>query len=117
MFRLKKIERRTLLKTLSLIPFTNIGKNIKYSEKITKNISHPNKNKKGRVLLFAADGLVPSFIERFREDIPNLSKIISEGYMGKVLPFLSTWENLNFMRMVTGTPYGSHFINIPIIIK
>ena len=62
----------------------------------------------GKVLVVAVDALDPKMTGRFLDDMPTLRRIKAEGYSGPILPYASTWGNMNFMSMVTGAPPGTH---------
>ena len=67
-----------------------------------------SRNSGRKVVVLAMDALDPKMTGRFLDTMPALSRIIKEGYSGPILPYASTWGNMDFMSMVTGTAPGTH---------
>ena len=49
-----------------------------------------------RVMLLLPDGFDYRLTHRYLDSMPNTRRIMSEGYSGQILPFASTWGNINF---------------------
>jgi hypothetical protein len=64
---------------------------------------------KKRVLFLAVDAMDSAMVERFKEHLPNIRRIRSEGYSGRVLPYVSCWGNMDFMSMMTGAAPGTQY--------
>ncbi|RMD81399.1 MAG: hypothetical protein D6820_05180, partial [Lentisphaerae bacterium] len=62
-----------------------------------------------KVILFLTDGLDYCLVHRYLNDMPNTCRIIREGFHGRILPFTSTWGNINFDSLLTGTAPGTHY--------
>src|SRR5512138_3174860 len=57
-----------------------------------------------RVLFWAVDAMDPAIVSRFLDRMPNVQRIMGEGYSGRILPYVSCWINMDFMSMMTGAP-------------
>ena len=62
-----------------------------------------------QVLFLAVDGMDAAMVGRFRQYLPNMNRMIREGYSGRVLPYVSCWGNMDFMSMLTGAPPGTQY--------
>ncbi len=69
----------------------------------------PQRTGDQRVLFLAVDAMVPSLVHRYRDTLPNIRRIIREGYSGRILPYVSCWVNMDFMSMMTGAPPGTQY--------
>jgi len=66
-------------------------------------------NDKSRVMLLLPDGFDYRLTHRYLDSMPNTRRIMEEGYSGQVLPFTSTWGNINFASLITGAPPGTQY--------
>ena len=64
---------------------------------------------KSRVILLLPDGLDYRLTHRYLDSMPNTRRIMDEGYSGQILPFSSTWGNINYGSLVTGSPPGANY--------
>ena len=64
---------------------------------------------KSRVMLLLPDGFDYRLTHRYLDSMPNTRRIMEEGYSGQILPFTSTWGNINFASLITGAPPGTHY--------
>ena len=67
---------------------------------------------KSRVmLLLLPDGFDYRLTHRYLDSMPNTRRIMEEGYSGQILPFTSTWGNINFYidKSTLKTHYCSSF--------
>jgi len=62
-----------------------------------------------RVLFLAIDGMDPAMINRHLDHLPNMRRMISGGYSGRILPYVSCWGNIDFMSMMTGAAPGTQY--------
>lgn len=62
-----------------------------------------------RVLFWAVDAMDPAMLARFEPDLPNLRRMQTEGFSGRILPYPSCWVNIDFMSMLTGAPPGTQY--------
>lgn len=61
-----------------------------------------------KVILFGVDGLIPELLDRFIGEgcLPNLRKFKEQGSGSRLLPFISTWGDVNFVSLLTGQSPG-----------
>src|SRR5437763_857283 len=69
----------------------------------------PRVSGRKRVLFWAVDAMDPAMVARFLDRMPNVQRIIREGYSGRILPYVSCWINMDFMSMMTGAPPGTQY--------
>jgi predicted AlkP superfamily phosphohydrolase/phosphomutase len=62
-----------------------------------------------RVLFLAVDGMDPALVQRYLDHLPNMRRIMSDGYSGRILPYVSCWGNIDFMSMMTGAAPGTQY--------
>jgi hypothetical protein len=65
--------------------------------------------RKRRVLFWAVDAMDPAIVARFQDRLPNIQRMMREGYSGRILPYVSCWGNMDFMSMMTGAPPGTQY--------
>src|SRR5512140_3090050 len=65
--------------------------------------------RKKRVLFWAVDAMDPAMVTRFLNRLPNMQRMMREGYSGRILPYVSCWINMDFMSMMTGAPPGTQY--------
>ena len=65
--------------------------------------------RKKRVLFWAVDAMDPAMLARFLDRLPNMQRMMREGYSGRILPYVSCWVNMDFMSMMTGAPPGTQY--------
>ena len=65
--------------------------------------------KSKKAIVLAVDAMDPKMTGYFLDDMPALKRIAEEGFSGSILPYNSTWGNMNFMSMITGTAPGTHY--------
>ncbi len=70
-------------------------------------------NTRRRVLFLAVDAMDPAAVQRFRDELPNIRRVMGEGYSGRILPYVSCWGNMDFMSMMTGAPPGTQYRSRP----
>ncbi|GMA64887.1 alkaline phosphatase family protein [Alicyclobacillus fastidiosus] len=61
-----------------------------------------------KLILFGVDGLIPELVYRFAQegDLPNIRRMLSDGASAELVPFISTWGDVNFVSMVSGQTPG-----------
>ncbi len=64
---------------------------------------------KKRVLFWAVDAMDPAMVARFLDRLPNMQRMMREGYSGRILPYVRCWGNIDFMSMMTGAPPGTQY--------
>ncbi|WP_373893810.1 alkaline phosphatase family protein [Virgibacillus sp. CBA3643] len=62
-----------------------------------------------KVIIFGVDGLIPELVYRFAEQgfLPNISRMMKKGATSKLLPFISTWGDVNWVSFLTGQHPGN----------
>ncbi|GGB31934.1 hypothetical protein F3157_16290 [Virgibacillus dakarensis] len=62
-----------------------------------------------KVLVFGVDGLIPELVYKFAEEgcLPNISKMMEEGAATELLPYISTWGDVNWVSFLTGQSPGN----------
>ena len=61
------------------------------------------------MLFWAVDAMDPAMVVRFLDRMPNVQRMMREGYSGRILPYVSCWVNMDFMSMMTGAPPGTQY--------
>ncbi|MCF7837991.1 MAG: alkaline phosphatase family protein [Candidatus Marinimicrobia bacterium] len=61
-----------------------------------------------KVILIGLDGLMPEQIERYRDDIPELDKLLREGFFSPAIPSAVTCTATNWPTIATGAWMGTH---------
>lgn len=61
-----------------------------------------------KVILFGVDGLIPELVDRFIAEnaLPNIQYMLENGAGTKMLPFISTWGDVNFTSLLSGQSPG-----------
>ncbi len=62
-----------------------------------------------RVLFFAVDAMDSAMVTRNLDRMPNIRRMMNQGYSGRILPYVSCWGNIDFMSMMTGAPPGTQY--------
>src|SRR5690625_3570157 len=67
-----------------------------------------NKVQDQKVIVFGVDGLIPELVYKFAKEghLPNISKMMEEGSTTELLPFISTWGDVNWVSFLTGQAPG-----------
>lgn len=62
-----------------------------------------------KVIVFGVDGLIPELVYKFSSEgyLPNISKMMKEGATSELLPFISTWGDVNWISFLTGQAPGN----------
>ncbi|WP_110670042.1 alkaline phosphatase family protein [Salinicola halophilus] len=65
-----------------------------------------------KILLLGVDGLIPELVERFCAEgvLPNFQRLIDEGGSTRLLPYISTWGDTNFVTLLTGQAPGTSWV-------
>ncbi|NIC05656.1 alkaline phosphatase family protein [Billgrantia bachuensis] len=65
-----------------------------------------------KVLLLGVDGLIPELVERFCAEgvLPNIQRLRTEGGSTRLLPYISTWGDTNFVTFLTGQAPGNSWV-------
>lgn len=69
-------------------------------------------NRAKKVLLLGVDGLIPELVERFCAEgvLPNIQRLRDEGGTTRLLPYISTWGDTNFVAFLTGQAPGTSWL-------
>ncbi|GHB14953.1 alkaline phosphatase family protein [Salinicola rhizosphaerae] len=69
-------------------------------------------NRNRKVLLLGVDGLIPELVERFCAEgvLPNIQRLRDEGGSTRLLPYISTWGDTNFVSFLTGQAPGTSWV-------
>ncbi|WP_407267802.1 alkaline phosphatase family protein [Radiobacillus sp. PE A8.2] len=62
-----------------------------------------------KVIVFGVDGLIPELVYKFADEghLPNISQLLNQGACTELLPYISTWGDVNFVSMITGQAPGT----------
>lgn len=65
-----------------------------------------------KILLLGVDGLIPELVERFCAEgvLPNIQRMRAEGGYTRLLPYISTWGDTNFVTFLTGQAPGTSWV-------
>lgn len=65
-----------------------------------------------KILLLGVDGLIPELVERFCAEgvLPNIQRLRDKGGSTRLLPFISTWGDTNFVSLLTGQAPGTSWV-------
>lgn len=65
-----------------------------------------------KVLLLGVDGLIPELVERFCTEgvLPNIQRLSDEGGATRLMPYISTWGDTNFVSFLTGQAPGNSWV-------
>ncbi|RKR07467.1 type I phosphodiesterase/nucleotide pyrophosphatase [Kushneria sinocarnis] len=65
-----------------------------------------------KVVVLGVDGLIPELLERFCDEgvLPNIRRLLDEGGATRLMPWISTWGDTNFVTMLTGQAPGTSWI-------
>ena len=64
--------------------------------------------KSRKALVVAVDAMDPKLTGRYLDQMPTLRRMKEEGYYGSVLPYATTWGNMNFIAGLSGTRPGTN---------
>ncbi|WP_447555439.1 alkaline phosphatase family protein [Vreelandella sp. EE22] len=69
-------------------------------------------NEANKILLLGVDGLIPELVERFCDEgvLPNIERLRNEGGSTRLLPYISTWGDTNFVALLTGQAPGTSWV-------
>ncbi|MFC0338378.1 alkaline phosphatase family protein [Kushneria avicenniae] len=69
-------------------------------------------NESRKILLLGVDGLIPELVERFCAEgvLPNIQRLRDEGGSTRLLPYISTWGDTNFVTLLTGQAPGTSWV-------
>lgn len=61
-----------------------------------------------KVIVFGVDGLIPNLVYKFAEEgnLPNIKEMMNSGATTELLPFISTWGDVNWVSFLTGQSPG-----------
>jgi len=65
-------------------------------------------NKKRKVILIGMDGLMPEQVERYRDDIPELKRVLAGGFFAPAYSSPYTCTATNWPTIATGAWVGTH---------
>src|SRR5699024_1353773 len=62
-----------------------------------------------KVIIFGVDGLIPELVYKFSEEgyLPSISKLMTKGVTTELLPYISTWGDVNWVSFLTGQAPGN----------
>lgn len=62
-----------------------------------------------KIIVFGVDGLIPEFVYKFSSEgyLPNIKKMMEDGAVTELLPFISTWGDVNWVSFLTGQSPGT----------
>ncbi|MFC1716016.1 alkaline phosphatase family protein [Candidatus Poribacteria bacterium] len=60
-------------------------------------------------MLLLIDGFDYRLVHRYLDSMPNVRRIMEEGYSAQILPFASTWGNINYTSLITGAAPGTQY--------
>ncbi len=62
-----------------------------------------------KVIVFGVDGLMPELVYKFASEghLPNISSLMNQGASAELLPYISTWGDVNFVSFMTGQAPGT----------
>ncbi|WP_042143557.1 alkaline phosphatase family protein [Paucisalibacillus sp. EB02] len=62
-----------------------------------------------KVVLFGVDGLIPELVYKFAREgyLPNISDMMEKGATTELLPYISTWGDVNWVSFLTGQAPGN----------
>ncbi|WP_040978400.1 alkaline phosphatase family protein [Oceanobacillus jeddahense] len=65
--------------------------------------------KEQKVIMFGVDGLIPELIFKFSREgyLPNITQLMQEGSTTELLPYISTWGDVNWVSFLTGLAPGN----------
>ncbi|MGO2392492.1 MAG: alkaline phosphatase family protein [Halomonas sp.] len=65
-----------------------------------------------KILLLGVDGLIPELVERFCAEgvLPNIQRLRETGGSTRLLPYISTWGDTNFVSFLTGQAPGTSWV-------
>lgn len=65
-----------------------------------------------KVLLLGVDGLIPELVDRFCLEgvLPNIDRLRREGGTTRLMPYISTWGDTNFVNFLTGQAPGNSWV-------
>nr|WP_163502100.1 alkaline phosphatase family protein [Halomonas socia] len=65
-----------------------------------------------KVLVLGVDGLIPELVERFCHEgvLPNIERLRHEGGTTRLMPYISTWGDTNFVNFLTGQAPGNSWV-------
>ncbi|MBZ9558619.1 MULTISPECIES: alkaline phosphatase family protein [unclassified Modicisalibacter] len=65
-----------------------------------------------KVLLLGVDGLIPELVDRFCDEgaLPNIQRLRDEGTTTRLMPYISTWGDTNFVTFLSGQAPGNSWV-------
>ncbi|MEH7387802.1 alkaline phosphatase family protein [Bacillus sp. JJ1521] len=70
-----------------------------------------------KVIVFGVDGLIPELVYKFSSEgaLPNISKLMKSGGTTELLPYISTWGDVNWVSFIAGQAPGTSWVgqNLP----
>lgn len=65
-----------------------------------------------KVIIFGVDGLIPELVYKFANEgfLPNISRMMQKGATTELLPFISTWGDVNWVSFLTGQHPGNTWV-------
>ncbi|WP_148253126.1 alkaline phosphatase family protein [Aidingimonas lacisalsi] len=65
-----------------------------------------------KVLVLGVDGLIPELVDRFCHEgvLPNIERLRHEGGTTRLMPYISTWGDTNFVNFLTGQAPGNSWV-------
>ncbi|SFP90900.1 alkaline phosphatase family protein [Salibacterium halotolerans] len=70
-----------------------------------------------KVIVFGVDGLIPELVYKFAAEghLPNINNMLKEGTSAELLPYISTWGDVNWVSFLSGQAPGDSWKgqNIP----
>ena len=62
----------------------------------------------GKVILIGLDGLMPEQVDRYKDDVPELERLLREGFFSPAIPSGVTCTATNWPTIATGAWMGTH---------
>lgn len=65
-----------------------------------------------KVLVLGVDGLIPELVDRFCHEgvLPHIDRLRREGGTTRLMPYISTWGDTNFVNFLTGQAPGNSWV-------
>lgn len=65
-----------------------------------------------KAVVLGVDGLMPELVERFVAEgvLPHIARLLERGTATRLMPYISTWGDTNFVTMLTGQAPGTSWI-------
>jgi len=61
------------------------------------------------VIVFGVDGLIPELVYKFSREgaLPHITRLMEDGASAELLPYISTWGDVNWVSFLTGQSPGT----------